>query len=477
MDAAPGDLDDHQRPLEQSSNGHDHLVPLVAAEHGDEAEQPQKKLSLESDESAPLGAADPPPDGGRDAVLVVVSSFLVNFVTLGIQYSYGIWQRFLPGSTEIADGRATSAAVALVGSTSFGVMYLIGAPAGRLADSYGYRRMLLIGTVILVGGHLIAAALATEVWHLILTQGIVVGVGCAVSYFPAVAVIAQWWLERRSFVTGIAVAGAGVGGLAFANGTEVLLRSLGVRWTLAITGFVAGAFQLAAAAMLRVRVVPHPPRSLRDVLASAFDLTPFKELKGAGALMLGVFLSPFGYLIPYYFVPAYCVKQGLPSATGTSMLTVINVASITGRIAMGRAADRLGNVNLYLFSTFSAAATCLALWLPAGDSLVLLYAFAAAFGFFCGGLASLMPSVTAQLFGVRALAASIGAVYSAEAVGHLAGPPLAALLITSADPAPALPAGTYSWVILYAVAFCGAAAVCLGWLRYAVLDRRFFAKV
>ncbi|KAJ3375781.1 hypothetical protein GGF31_002985 [Allomyces arbusculus] len=410
----------------------------------------------------------PAPDGGLSAILVVVASFLVNFTTLGIQYSFGIYQKYLPNAE--FKGRATAAEVSLVGSVSFGFMYLLGVYSGRLADVYGYRRMVLAGTVIMVVG-LVLAAFATELWHLMVTQGLLLGIGCSVTYFPGVAVNAQWWDRYRSLATGIAVAGAGAGGLAVANGSEALLKSVGLKWTLLITALATLVLQLVAVALLKTRI-PTRSRPLREALSNAIDWQLFKT-RAFPPLIIGVFLNPFGYLCPYYFIPSYCQAQGLADNSGAMLLTLINVTSVVGRIAVGFLADRWGNVNCYFASTMFAAISCLGIWLWTA-AIPGLVVFAAVFGFCCGGLASLMPSVTAQLFGTKGLATSIGLIYSAEAVGHLAGPPLAALLIRDDSP---LPSRGYAGLIAYAGVFSLVAGLCLAYVRYAVLDRTVWKKL
>ncbi|KAJ3375782.1 hypothetical protein GGF31_002986 [Allomyces arbusculus] len=408
------------------------------------------------------------PDGGLSAILVVVASFLLNFSILGIQYSFGIYQKYLPNAE--FKGRVTAAEVSLVGSVSFGVANLLGVYSGRLADVYGYRLMVLVGTVIMVVG-LLLSAFSTELWHLMVTQGLLLGLGCSVAYFPGVAVNAQWWDKHRSLATGIAVAGAGAGGLAFANGTEVLLDTVGLKWTLLITALVTLVLQFVAMGLLKTRI-PTRSRPLREALRNVIDWQLLKT-RGFPPLIIGVFLNPFAYMIPFYFIPSYCQAQGLADTSGALLLSVINITSVVGRIVVGFLADRWGNVNCYLASTMFVAVSCLGIWLWAA-TMPGLVAFAAVFGFCAGGLISLMFSVTAQLFGTEGLATSIGLIYTTESVGHLVGPPLAALLIRNDS---SLPSRGYAGLIVYAGVSSLVAAMCFAYMRFAVLDRAVWKKV
>ena len=58
------------------------------------------------------------------------------------------------------------------------------------------------------------SSFATSVWHLILTQGVLLGLGGCLLYFPIYTFIDQWFVKRKGFAYGIMWAGSGCGGLS-----------------------------------------------------------------------------------------------------------------------------------------------------------------------------------------------------------------------------------------------------------------------
>lgn len=58
------------------------------------------------------------------------------------------------------------------------------------------------------------SSFATEVWHLILTQGILYGVGGNLVYYPIFIFIDEWFVRRKGFAFGVMWGGSGAGGLA-----------------------------------------------------------------------------------------------------------------------------------------------------------------------------------------------------------------------------------------------------------------------
>ena len=58
------------------------------------------------------------------------------------------------------------------------------------------------------------SSFATSVWHLILTQGVLLGLGGCLLYFPIYTFIDQWFVRRKGFAYGMMWAGSGCGGLS-----------------------------------------------------------------------------------------------------------------------------------------------------------------------------------------------------------------------------------------------------------------------
>ena len=51
-----------------------------------------------------------------------------------------------------------------------------------------------------------------QVWQLIILQGVGVGIGGGLLYYPVIKLLPEWFSARRGFAGGIIFAGTGVGG-------------------------------------------------------------------------------------------------------------------------------------------------------------------------------------------------------------------------------------------------------------------------
>lgn len=95
---------------------------------------------------------------------------------------------------------------------------------GRIFDSYGTRWILPLGTVFYALG-LMLLSLSTEYYQIILTQGIVCGIGAAAVFNCASNSTLTWFFRRRAAALGIVVAGSSVGGIVLPI-LYVILRSI-----------------------------------------------------------------------------------------------------------------------------------------------------------------------------------------------------------------------------------------------------------
>ncbi|KAI9222469.1 major facilitator superfamily domain-containing protein [Blastocladiella britannica] len=426
---------------------------------------------------------DPIPDGGLHAWLVVLASFLIHGVTFGTQYAWGIFIAYLLAH-DFA-GRASAAELSLVGTVGLATVFLGGIVTGPLAKSVGVRPLVVAAAVILPVS-LVLAAFATEVWQLVLTQGFLFGLGSALAYYPTVAVVAQWWDKRRSRAVGIAMAGSGVGAVALAWAAESMLSAYGRRTTTLATAATVAVCMAIAVFTVRERIPP-AKAAHGTPFRIPFDFGPLRDLRFRW-LLGGLFMIPFGALVPPFFLPAYVDYLGLDSTWGPTLINVLNGTSIAGRILVGVAADHVGNFTAMAVTSTVAGLSCLSwLFCASPGSLIVM---AAIFGFADGGYVSnfflfrncfltifwirritLQPGCAAQIFGLENLAGTVGLVYAALAIGHFASGPIAGLLVhSSVSPhgSGGVAAAGYTLPIAYAGIMATLGAIALVYLRVVI---------
>ncbi|WP_132057867.1 MFS transporter [Halorussus amylolyticus] len=359
--------------------------------------------------------------------VIVGACFLGSFVVFGVSYSFSVFlDRILD-----AFGRSRGAT-----SLAFGVqtlsIYVGASGVGVLVDRYGTRRMLVVGTLLTTAG-LASASRATDLPSLILTYGVVTGLGLSVVYVVSYATVTRWFDRRLGLAGGLASAGLGVGMLVVVPSATWLVARLGWRDALGALAVGAAAVLLVAAALVRddpTTTAVEPPdgefvgatptansQTLADQYADAKDIATRPSF---GLLLVGWTLVYATLYVVLAHLVLHTVDGGLSRAVGATALALVGATSAVGRVGIGHLGDVSG--RLRVFVACSAAMGVSTLWLVAADTAAGIYAFAVVYGLAYGGNGALLSPLVADLFGRANINAVFGLLSMAFAISGLIAP-------------------------------------------------------
>ena len=140
-------------------------------------------------------------------------AFFTCFIVFGVFFSFGAF--FKPMAAQFG---ASHAAASTVFAITACLSNLLGVVGGHLGDRFGPRRVMLVGAIT-IGVGLIATSRIDRLWIAYFTYGIGVGVGIAFTYVPVLAMVAGWFLKRRTAAS--TVAGQGRHYLSLASGSKI----------------------------------------------------------------------------------------------------------------------------------------------------------------------------------------------------------------------------------------------------------------
>lgn len=100
----------------------------------------------------------------------------------------------------------------------------------------GPRRVAIAAGIFYGAGVFLASLSGGHLYWLYFSYGFLGGIGLGLGYIVPVATLVKWFPDRRGMITGIAVAGFGVGALITAPIATRLIASVGVLRTFAILG-------------------------------------------------------------------------------------------------------------------------------------------------------------------------------------------------------------------------------------------------
>ncbi|GLV31457.1 uncharacterized protein CBL_07219 [Carabus blaptoides fortunei] len=214
----------------------------------------------------------PPPDGGYGWV-IVIASFMCNMIVDGIAYTFGVFLgEFV---TYFGEGKGR---VAWVGSLLSGMYLSAGPVVSALTNKYGCRAVCMAGSFIGASAFVLSTFSPSVNW-LMLTYGIMGGIGFGMIYLPAVVCVGYYFETKRSLATGIAVCGSGFGTFAFAPLATFLLDTFGWKGAnMILAGLIANCAVFGAL----MRPLEYPkPSNVKPLLQRMAEERRFQMERGS----------------------------------------------------------------------------------------------------------------------------------------------------------------------------------------------------
>jgi MFS family permease len=137
------------------------------------------------------------------------------------------------------------------------ILLFLGVQIGPMFDRYGPRWLLIVGSVLNVGGLFILAE-CTAYWHFMLVYGVVIGTAGALLTTTALAVVAHWFERKRGLASGVVFVGSSVGGIVFPLVLRWAFAHLGWKWGIRILAFLVLVMMGIGNLTIRGRLAPRP---------------------------------------------------------------------------------------------------------------------------------------------------------------------------------------------------------------------------
>ena len=243
-----------------------------------------------------------------------------------------------------------------MGGFNFAFAMIVAPLVTLLTHRFGKFVTMPIGIVVQTSGY-IAAGFVDSIGQLIVTQGILVGIGIGFIYVPSLPILSQWFEARRSLANGIASAGSGFGGALFAWTTGAIIDAFGLKWALCTTGLITFFLTAIATSLLRDRnkYIRPPQLALDTSLLKTYEVQ---------LLLAWYFVSMLGYITLLFSLSDFALSIGISPQRATDVIGLLNVGTAIGRPIIGIASDKSNRIDVALALTLICGLSCFALWIP-----------------------------------------------------------------------------------------------------------------
>lgn len=314
--------------------------------------------------------------------VVVFASALILAISMG-SIANGLSAYIVPMQNAFGWQRGE---IALINSSGIMGLAFGGLVMGPLADRKGTRPVVLMGVTVL-GLCYLAASFATSLWQFYTLFFVAGFLGAGAIFPPIMAAVGNWFHVGAGLAIGIASAGQalGQGGVPFAS--SFLIKEFGVSGAFTATGAVMLICMIPLALLLRQ---PPPPQAIQGAIQDNETGLPANVV--IATLCVAIILCCTCMSVPLMHLVPLIQDQGITAEDAGSVIFVMLIVAVAGRIAFGKLADIIGALQAYMTAT--AWMTLLVFGFIYIENLQSFYIYAIIYGF---GYAGVMTGVLVSI--------------------------------------------------------------------------------
>lgn len=368
------------------------------------------------------------------AWIVAATAFTALLVSAAVRSTPGVLM--VPLEHDLGWSRGLISLAIAINIALYGLM---GPFAGAAVARFGLRKTTVTGLLALAAG-VGTTSLVRDPWQLVLTWGVITGMGSGtVALVLGAAVANRWFVARRGFISGVLTASTATGQLLFLPALAAVAVSGGWRPVTLIVAAAALFAIIPVALFMRDRpqdigLLPYGAapgdagadlpllRSGRNPILVALEVLRRCLRSRDFFLLAGSFFicgASTNGLIGTHFIAA-CGDHGIPEVRAAGMLALMGVLDLCGTSASGWLTDRI-NPRFLLFWYYGLRGLSL-LYLPAAFGLNLdgLALFTIFYGL--DWIATVPPTLrlTNDIFGIEEAPIVYGWIAAAHQLGAAA---------------------------------------------------------
>ena len=377
--------------------------------------------------------------------VVVAAGAVITCVAMGALFALPVYLQ--PMATETGWTHAGISAAMTIGFITMGIA---GFGWGMLSDRIGARPVVLAASLLL-GGGLMLASQARDLWVFQLAYGGLVGASGGAFFAPIISATLGWFDTRRGLAVSLVSLGGGIAPMVITPFASLLIESAG--WRSAMLWIAMGATVILVPVSLLIRRAPAlaeaaTPPSLatekrpRSEAWAALRTPQFAVLAGTFFLCCGAHSGPIFHTVSYAMI---CGASALGAAT---IYSVEGVAGLFGRLIFGTLSDRFGPRRIIVAGlALQAAGIYTYIYV---SELPHFYLLALVLGAVYGGVMPLYSVLAREYFGASVMGTVLGAMTLTSSLGMAFGPLGGGWLYDTF--------GTYHWLYIASAAIGLAAA-------------------
>lgn len=358
--------------------------------------------------------------------IILTAACLVN-LCLGSIYAWSVFAASMAEHFNNAFGlNVTSGDLAIVYTIANGVGPITMISGGVVNDKLGPKKVIALGG-IMFGGGMIISGFATGIPFLIVSYGLIAGLGLGMAYGATISTSVKYFPDKRGLIGGITTAVYGLSSVILSPVVTIIVG----RWN------ATTAFKVIGVAFLIIIIIStlfleqcpegYVPAGYKPPAAQkgAVDMDWKGMIKTPVFYVMLLLLTSGAFSGMMIISQASAMAQGMIGMTAIAASAVVSILALfnaLGRIAAGYISDKIGRINTLMTACVLCIAGMLCLYFSSQGQQMLFYVGICIVGVSFGSFMGVYPGFTADQFGARNNSVNYGIMFIGFALAGYFGP-------------------------------------------------------
>jgi MFS family permease len=358
--------------------------------------------------------------------IILIAACFIN-LCLGSIYA---WSVFASSMTDYFNNvlglNVTSGDMAIVYTIANSVGPITMISGGWFNDRLGPKKVIALGG-IMFGGGMIASGFATSIGFLIVSYGIVAGLGLGMAYGSTISTCVKYFPDKRGIIGGITTAVYGMSSVILPPVVTVIVNKYDAPFAFKAVGLVFLILIVVCTLFLEQCPDGYLPEGYVPPAAVASKKNmDWKEMMKTPVFYVMLFLLTCGAFSGMMIISqASAIAQnmvGMTAMAASAAVSVLALFNAAGRILAGYISDKIGRINTLMAACILSIVGLFCLYLSGTGTTGIFYVGISIVGISFGSFMGVFPGFTADQFGAKHNSVNYGIMFIGFAVAGYFGP-------------------------------------------------------
>lgn len=358
--------------------------------------------------------------------VILAAACLVN-LCLGSIYAWSVFASSMAEYFTNALGQdVTSGDLAIVYTIANAVGPVTMISGGAVNDRLGPKKVIALGGVMF-GGGMVLSGFATSVSFLIVSYGVVAGLGLGLAYGATISTSVKFFPDKRGLIGGVTTAVYGMSSVILPPVVTIIVNQWNAALAFKGIGVVFLVIILVSTCFLEQCPQGYVPAGYQPPAAQKGTAgMDWKEMLRTPVFYVMLLLLTSGAFSGMMVISqASAMAQGMigmSAIAASGAVSILALFNALGRIAAGYLSDKIGRINTLMAACIVCIVGMLCLYVsPSGPQMV-FYIGICLVGVSFGSFMGVYPGFTADQFGARNNSVNYGIMFIGFALAGYFGP-------------------------------------------------------